>query len=530
MAARDAMMRRAAGSRWLAWGLLLVLGGLAGCGDDSGPDEVVFSSRPAAGLTVRGTVYAATRAGSRGAPLAGVSVHLSGAAAVRKVSDGAGEYRFEDLAPGLYRVVAEAPGYQSVHSEDVVLLPGATEMVDGTTVTVELDLRSNPVLLGVEPQPESVVDPGALRPSLRFSEPVLPSSLTVGLYLLGARGAPAGVAREVACQVVFDETGEQVALEPSGTLPAGSSYELRLAGQPAVLDRDGFPLDLSGSGGGLTEQTFRFHTAMEGEPSMPQGLQLSLEGDPSPELDWPLLQAWPGGIRAVGLQAAWLADDSGPRSFELRAACGQGPTLVVERLGDVTSWRGRLGDLADLLFGVPGQSLEPLERGNVPAINCALRLELAVLGDAGPGPAASATLVDRIPPRLVWAGRTAPAGVELPEPPAPADEPDAGTPGPAGRSLFLGLSEPVQWTASPSQILLLEVAGQSVPVAELRSVYQSATEPLGEQRLFAVLELLHGDLPAEGDLSLTVRGGLFDLSGNELRLDQEGARLEGLER
>src|SRR5438309_573242 len=70
---------------------------------------------------------------STGAPIAGVAVTLSSPALVvpqSAVSDGAGEYHFEQLPVGTYRIQAQQPGFQKFIRENIQISAGFTATVD----------------------------------------------------------------------------------------------------------------------------------------------------------------------------------------------------------------------------------------------------------------------------------------------------------------------------------------------------------------------------------------------------------------
>jgi len=490
--------------------LALVLQLPAGCGGD-GPREVVFSPGAPERLAVRGTVFGSTLSGTRGEPEPGVRVHLSGAASASALeTDEAGEFEFGDLAPGTYRVVAEKAGFQTAQSAEADLRPWLADLPDGTTATVYIDLRSNPVIASVTPAPGSVVAQHDVAPSIRFNEPIDPTSARTMLLFLGSRDGQATAAREIATAATWSEAGATIAVSPLGPVPASGTFELVLEGDPNVLDHAGFPLDLTGSGGGLTATRFRFHTAAGGVPGEPGNAALALEGDPPPTTDWAALASAPGGPEGVRLKLTWAPPSAGPSpsGYRIHAACGESPVFVAARLGETTAWTTRLGELGTLLFG-PADALDPVGLGNVPLVSCTLVLRVAAENRDGVGPAAEATLEDDVPPALLWAGRASPGGELL-----PIEEPG---------SLYLGFSEPVTWSGTVAQVfgVLADGAGVAVSAAEL--AYETGRAPIGDARLYAVVRLSHGPLPDAAPVTVLIRGGLEDLAGNVLSTGAERA-------
>lgn len=510
MAALRPLPRRGPCLRWL---LAMLLGATlagGGCSDDSGPDEVVFSSRVPRGLTVRGTVHGSTLAGARGAPLAGADVYLSGAAEDAVLTDARGEYSFTDLPPGVFHVLARLDGHQSAVGQPASLLPEAIELADGTTVTVDLDLRSNPVLVAMSPLPGATVDPAALELVAAFNEPMQPGAAHLELWLLAPAGADLP-ARRLAATSVWDEGGMTLRATPEGGLPAGATLDLRLVGAPLPTDLAGYPLDLSGSGGGLSTDHVVFRTAAGGAPGAVAGLRADLGGDPPPALDWPALQALPEGAAQVPLRLEWAPAAGGPPvvGHQVRARCGLGPTLVVAELGATPGWDTTLGALSTLLFPGTGE-LDPVLRANVPAINCLLELQVVAESTEGGGPPSAVALLDQVPPSLVWAERSSPG----------AGLPDLSEPG----RLYLGFSEPVVLVGPASASFSVAFGEQPAAVLTAEVAHVRGVEPLVDGRVFAVVLLGH-EPGAEGDRRVAVLGGVRDLAGNELLSGAPGSQL-----
>jgi Carboxypeptidase regulatory-like domain len=75
---------------------------------------------------------------SSGAVLPGVSVEAASPALIEKVrtavSDGAGQYRIENLTPGVYRITYALPGFVTVERAGV-------EVTTGVTLTLNADMR-----------------------------------------------------------------------------------------------------------------------------------------------------------------------------------------------------------------------------------------------------------------------------------------------------------------------------------------------------------------------------------------------------
>ena len=73
-----------------------------------------------------------------GAVLPGVTVEASSPALIEKVrtavSDGAGQYRIENLTPGRYKVAYTLPGFVTVEREGV-------DVTTGVTITLNADMR-----------------------------------------------------------------------------------------------------------------------------------------------------------------------------------------------------------------------------------------------------------------------------------------------------------------------------------------------------------------------------------------------------
>jgi len=119
MTSRRVELSRIASPGWLAYGILALLVCLV---------PQVASAQSIAGV-VRDT---------SGAILPGVTVEAASPALIEKVrttvSDGTGQYRFENLASGVYTVTYTLPGFTTVQRTDV-------ELQAGVTVTINAEMR-----------------------------------------------------------------------------------------------------------------------------------------------------------------------------------------------------------------------------------------------------------------------------------------------------------------------------------------------------------------------------------------------------
>src|SRR5678816_4508798 len=87
----------------------------------------------AAAQSVAGVVRDAS-----GAVLPGVSIEAASPALIEKVrtavSDGAGQYRLENLTPGVYKITYMLPGFTTIERADV-------QITTGVTLTLNADMR-----------------------------------------------------------------------------------------------------------------------------------------------------------------------------------------------------------------------------------------------------------------------------------------------------------------------------------------------------------------------------------------------------
>ena len=94
---------------------------------------VVMVPIGAAAQSVAGVVH-----DTSGAVLPGVSIEASSPALIEKVrtavSDGAGQYRLENLTPGVYKITYTLPGFTTFERDGV-------EITTGVTVTINADMR-----------------------------------------------------------------------------------------------------------------------------------------------------------------------------------------------------------------------------------------------------------------------------------------------------------------------------------------------------------------------------------------------------
>jgi hypothetical protein len=100
-------------SQWQGRALRVALTSAVSFGSEA-PAALTMSSRPAAGATLSGTVTGTIKDLS-GAVIPGATVtatNSSGAVVSSVTTDSHGQYRMEDLAPGSYRIEAQATGFK----------------------------------------------------------------------------------------------------------------------------------------------------------------------------------------------------------------------------------------------------------------------------------------------------------------------------------------------------------------------------------------------------------------------------------
>ena len=88
------------------------------------PNAPITTVAQNATATVQGTVK-----DDSGAPVAGATVALRGPSQYGAISDSTGAFTFSDVAPGVYVLSAQKPGYQSASESDFAVLGGQTQTV-----------------------------------------------------------------------------------------------------------------------------------------------------------------------------------------------------------------------------------------------------------------------------------------------------------------------------------------------------------------------------------------------------------------
>src|SRR6185369_7147924 len=115
-----------------------------------------------------------------GAVLPGVTVEASSPALIEKVrsavSDGTGQYRIEDLRPGVYKVTFTLPGFSTFEREGI-------ELTGSFTATINADMRVGNLQETVTVTGESpIVDVQSARRQQVLSNEVLKAIPTVRSY------------------------------------------------------------------------------------------------------------------------------------------------------------------------------------------------------------------------------------------------------------------------------------------------------------------------------------------------------------
>ena len=106
--------RKTVPSKWQGRAVRVTLTSAVSFGSEA-PAALTMSSRPAAGTTLSGTVTGTIK-DPAGAVIPGATVtatNPSGATVSSVTTDSHGRYRMEDLAPGSYRIEAQATGFQT---------------------------------------------------------------------------------------------------------------------------------------------------------------------------------------------------------------------------------------------------------------------------------------------------------------------------------------------------------------------------------------------------------------------------------
>jgi len=230
---------------------------LSGCGQQT--PSISTSSNQPKGLTIRGTVFGTTYFWDtsysayeilRGTSLAGVVLTLSGNSVNKTTTtDSKGEYVFTDLpqnAGGVsqsnttgYTIVATKEGYQRMMAPTAIS-SSSGPLPDNSEVTLDIDMKDQPVVLSMSPSPGTTVEAGPLSVTVQFNEAMDPTSVRPSITASGLRTFAVG---DILSLTTSWSNNNKTLVITSGSLLPNQTYYLQLDPGSTAKDASGNILD-----------------------------------------------------------------------------------------------------------------------------------------------------------------------------------------------------------------------------------------------------------------------------------------------
>ncbi len=254
-----ALMRKGSTLHFLLLGsAVLIYGFVAGCGQVNQPANIQSSSAPPSGLSVMGTVYVYGKEnqGTQDNPKYNIGdkvpsalITLSGADGTSvpsrtTVTNSNGEYVFDNVAFGTYRLIASAEGCPKYISRPFTTsriimdqAPGAPSIpADESTFTQDIILNSWPIITSVSPEAGIIADNQTF--VYTFNEAINKDSIIANIIPMGPREFEVNKYADSNCTVALSNGNKTLTITPKSSLVPNMKYSIFLL----VLDENGYPL------------------------------------------------------------------------------------------------------------------------------------------------------------------------------------------------------------------------------------------------------------------------------------------------
>jgi hypothetical protein len=373
---------------------------IAGCGQQT-PSISTANSQPS-GLAIKGTVYAITLADTRGAPIQGAVVALSGNSATQTtVTNARGEYLFSGVPDGYYVLIVTAEGYERDSTYSDTIKSGVVP-ADNTITVRDIELYSNPIIVNCTPLPNTVI---GQTPTfvVTFDEAMDQSTVLPTLVPNGVRAYGSGNSVTLLTSWADAKT---LVITPEAALIANNAYTLDIDPNSTARDLDGFLLDNSGELAQNTAHNYRVTSG--GVPSAPANVQVSvgtktLTNDAATGVDFADVL---GGT--VGF--SWSSSTGAVTGYKVYVAnSATGNYSLISSATSTTNYVDvSLANILTALYGTT--SLNPTSTGNYPLINLPLYVKVVAYNGDGESTAGSAAAIELVGPRVntaAYSGRAA---------------------------------------------------------------------------------------------------------------------------
>lgn len=369
---------------------------IAGCGQQT---PTIGTSQPA-GLKIKGVVYTTTLSGTKGDPVSGAGVALSGDSAdFTSVTDSNGEYVISGIPDGSYLLTVTAEGHKRSTGNTVTIKPSSDVPADNTITVKDIQLSSNPVILGYSPAPNSVV---SQTPTfvVTFNETmetstVIPSLAPSGIRTFAISGGT------VPLSASWSSDNVTLTITPEASLGSNEAYVLNINPETTVKDAAGYTLSTSGDQALASSQTYRIATG--GVPAAPSGIIVTtVTGSRIFTTDEAATGADYSHVYGGNLNLYWDSPSSGlVTGYKVYTAIEGASAGNYVLVATVTTNNTTVtsANLITALFGA-GSTVNPVSTINYPLINKTLYFKVIAYNGDGESSAASWSGKETVGPQV----------------------------------------------------------------------------------------------------------------------------------
>ena len=374
-------------------GLVVTLGMLvSGCGQQT-PTINTSNSQPQ-GLAIKGVVYSTTVAGTKGAPLAGAVVSLSGNSANQTATTNAlGEYLIKDIPDGAYILIVTAEGHVRNTATGVVIKPSTGVPADNTVTVADIQLSSSPIIVSISPNPNAVISQTTTFVVV-FNEAMDPSTVNPSLSPSGVRTFT--IPGDSAPIKTGWADSRTLLITPEAALISNEAYLLSIDPNTTARDASGYTLVTTGDLSLAANVNFRVTAG--GVPGTPSNLSITVGTKAITSDATGADYADVFGAASIGLH--WdpsTGQVTGYKVYVANSATGNYVFLTNatnnRNYVDVTA-----NNILSALYGTT--AIDPLAIGGYPMINIPLYVKVVAFNGDGESAAASASTKELIPPTL----------------------------------------------------------------------------------------------------------------------------------
>jgi hypothetical protein len=377
---------------------------IVNCGQQT-PSINTISSPPS-GLSLRGVIYSTTLDGTRGDPISGAMVVLSGSRSTYTAATNSdGEYVFSGIPDGLYNIIVTAEGHQrnTMSGVNVPIKPSSGVPADNTITVQDIVLSSRPIILSYSPVPNSVI---SQTPTfvVTFNEAIDPATVIPILASAGPRTyAISGDTVQLSTSWPDSKT---LIITPEASLPMNQLYGLALGVLSTIIrDVAGYPLSTEAEQALQPTQFYRVTTG--GLPGAPSNIVVTMNGKPftagAGGADYS--DVMHGGMTDLGIY--WDPPSSGGlvSVYKIYAAVGGASVsnyVIFGSYPNITNnyYSDSVQFLINALYG--STPVDPVSTKNYPFINKAVYFKVvAINGDGESAAASTGGIMELVGPQLV---------------------------------------------------------------------------------------------------------------------------------